>query len=84
MAVNPIVSSVDPITFEILSHRVYQIAKEMGSTLGARRRHGEHDADARLHGFPIFTQRRCFIRRRCHGLACRVCRFCRQANHRAL
>jgi N-methylhydantoinase B len=33
MAVNPIVSSVDPITFEILSHRVYQIAKEMGSTL---------------------------------------------------
>ena len=33
MAVNPIVSSVDPITFEILSHRVYQISKEMGSTL---------------------------------------------------
>ena len=33
MALNPIVSSVDPITFEILSHRVYQIAKEMGSTL---------------------------------------------------
>jgi N-methylhydantoinase B len=33
MGVNPIVSSVDPITFEILSHRVYQIAKEMGSTL---------------------------------------------------
>src|SRR5436190_18630641 len=33
MSVNPIVSSVDPITFEILSHRVYQIAKEMGSTL---------------------------------------------------
>jgi N-methylhydantoinase B/oxoprolinase/acetone carboxylase alpha subunit len=33
MAVNPIVTSVDPITFEILSHRVYQIAKEMGSTL---------------------------------------------------
>src|SRR5918995_6473459 len=33
MTVNPIVSKVDPITFEILSHRVYQIAKEMGSTL---------------------------------------------------
>jgi N-methylhydantoinase B len=33
MAVNPIVSNIDPITFEILSHRVYQIAKEMGSTL---------------------------------------------------
>ena len=33
MAVNPIVSSVDPITFEILSHRVYQISREMGSTL---------------------------------------------------
>jgi len=31
--VNPIVSSVDPITFEILSHRLYQIAKEMGATL---------------------------------------------------
>jgi N-methylhydantoinase B len=30
---NPIVTSVDPITFEILSHRVYQIAKEMGTTL---------------------------------------------------
>src|SRR5213593_1708239 len=33
MAVNPIVSSVDPITFEILSHRLYQIAKEMGTAL---------------------------------------------------
>ena len=33
MAVNPIVSSVDPITFEILSHRIYQISREMGSTL---------------------------------------------------
>ena len=33
MAFNPIVTSVDPITFEILSHRVYQIAKEMGATL---------------------------------------------------
>lgn len=26
-------ASVDPITFEILSHRLYQIAKEMGTTL---------------------------------------------------
>ena len=25
--------SVDPITFEILSHRLHQIAKEMGTTL---------------------------------------------------
>ena len=33
MVLNPIVTSVDPVTFEILSHRVYQIAKEMGSTL---------------------------------------------------
>jgi N-methylhydantoinase B len=33
MAVSPIVSKVDPITFEILSHRVYQISREMGSTL---------------------------------------------------
>ena len=33
MLSNPIVTSVDPITFEILSHRVYQIAKEMGTTL---------------------------------------------------
>src|ERR671913_348386 len=33
MTVNPIVSKVDPITFEILSHRLYQIAKEMGTTL---------------------------------------------------
>jgi N-methylhydantoinase B len=33
MAVSPIVRSIDPITFEILSHRVYQISKEMGSTL---------------------------------------------------
>jgi N-methylhydantoinase B len=30
---DPIVTSVDPITFEILSHRVYQIAREMGTTL---------------------------------------------------
>jgi N-methylhydantoinase B len=30
---NPLLTSVDPITFEILSHRVYQIAKEMGTTL---------------------------------------------------
>lgn len=27
------VKSVDPITFEILSHRLYQIAREMGTTL---------------------------------------------------
>src|SRR5678815_2112506 len=33
MPVNPIISSVDPITFEILSHRLYQIAKEMGTAL---------------------------------------------------
>jgi N-methylhydantoinase B len=33
MSVNPIISCVDPITFEILSHRLYQIAKEMGTTL---------------------------------------------------
>ena len=33
MLANPIISSVDPITFEILSHRLYQIAKEMGTTL---------------------------------------------------
>ena len=33
MLANPMISSVDPITFEILSHRLYQIAKEMGTTL---------------------------------------------------
>ena len=33
MSTDPIVTSVDLITFEILSHRVYQIAKEMGTTL---------------------------------------------------
>ena len=33
MEVRPIISSVDPITFEILSHRLYQIAKEMGTAL---------------------------------------------------
>jgi N-methylhydantoinase B len=33
MPANPIISSVDPITFEILSHRLYQIAKEMGTAL---------------------------------------------------
>ena len=33
MEVNPIINSVDPITFEILSHRLYQIAKEMGTAL---------------------------------------------------
>ncbi len=33
MAVHSIVSSVDPITFEILSHRLYQISKEMGTAL---------------------------------------------------
>ena len=33
MSSNTIVTSVDPITFEILSHRVYQIAREMGTTL---------------------------------------------------
>jgi N-methylhydantoinase B len=33
MSANPIISSVDPITFEILSHRLYQIAKEMGTAL---------------------------------------------------
>jgi N-methylhydantoinase B len=33
MEVKPIINSVDPITFEILSHRLYQIAKEMGTAL---------------------------------------------------
>jgi N-methylhydantoinase B len=33
MSVNPIISNVDPITFEILSHRLYQIAREMGTAL---------------------------------------------------
>ena len=33
MPANPIISSVDPITFEILSHRLYQIAREMGTAL---------------------------------------------------
>lgn len=33
MPFNPIISRVDPITFEILSHRLYQIAKEMGTAL---------------------------------------------------
>ena len=33
MTQNPIVTSVDPVTFEILSHRLYQIAKEMGTAL---------------------------------------------------
>ena len=30
---DPNVKGVDPITFEILSHRLYQITKEMGTTL---------------------------------------------------
>ena len=30
---NPVQRNVDPVTFEILSHRLYQIAREMGSTL---------------------------------------------------
>ena len=33
MELNPVVTSVDPVTFEILSHRLYQIAKEMGTAL---------------------------------------------------
>jgi N-methylhydantoinase B len=33
MSANPKISSVDPITFEILSHRLYQIAREMGTAL---------------------------------------------------
>ena len=33
MAFDSVVTSVDPVTFEILSHRVYQIAMEMGTTL---------------------------------------------------
>ena len=30
---NPVLRTVDPITFQILSHKLYQIAKEMGTTL---------------------------------------------------
>ncbi|MBM4262781.1 MAG: hydantoinase B/oxoprolinase family protein [Deltaproteobacteria bacterium] len=33
MEAKPLITSVDPITFEILSHRLYQIAKEMGTAL---------------------------------------------------
>ena len=30
---NKATTTIDPITFEILSHRLYEIAKEMGTTL---------------------------------------------------
>src|SRR5215472_8455581 len=33
MEINPVVTSVDPVTLEILSHRLYQIAREMGAAL---------------------------------------------------
>src|SRR5215469_11198029 len=33
MEINPVVTSVDSVTFEILSHRLYQIAREMGTAL---------------------------------------------------
>lgn len=46
-------SSVDPITFEILSHRLHQIAKEMGTTLervgGTVNTTQEHDYMASLY-----------------------------------
>ena len=52
MAVNPIVSSVDPITFEILSHRVYQISGRWVARW-TRRRHCDttqmHDYMASLY-----------------------------------
>jgi N-methylhydantoinase B len=33
MALNSVIKSVDPITFEILSHKLYQVTKQMGATL---------------------------------------------------
>ena len=32
-SVNPLVKGIDPVTFEILSHRLYQITREMGTAL---------------------------------------------------
>src|SRR5215813_1584888 len=48
MSANPISSSVDPITFEILSHRLYQIAKERGT---ARERGGGTVNTTQMHDY---------------------------------
>ena len=81
---DPIVTSVDPITFEILSHRVYQIAREMGTTLervgGTVNTTQMHDYMAALY----LANGDVLVRRRCDGLACGLRRSCGQADHRAL
>ena len=33
LTLQPATATVDPVTFEIISHRLYQITREMGATL---------------------------------------------------
>ena len=84
MEVTPIIHSVDPITFEILSHRLYQIAKEMGTALervgGTVNTTQMHDYMASLY----LANGDVLSAGRLHGLACRLRRLRGQADHRAL
>ena len=61
------IKSKNPITFEIISHRLHQIAKETGNNSGAGWRDGQHNPAARLHGSALSGQRRSPERRRHDG-----------------
>jgi hypothetical protein len=78
------VGTVDPVTFEILSHRLHQITREMGATLervgGTVNTTQMKDyMSARLPG-----ERGHPLGRRDDGPARRMCECRRQADHRAL
>ena len=81
MEVNPLITSVDPITFEILSHRLYQIAKEMGTALervgGTVNTTQMHDYMASLY----LANGDVLSAGRFDGLACGLRGICRQAHH---
>ena len=58
-----LIRSVDPVTFEILSHRLHQITREMAHRARTYRRNGQHHAAARLYDIPLPARRRNSLRR---------------------
>ena len=73
--------TVDPITFEILSHRLHQIAKETGVTL---ERVGGTVNTTQMHDYAAAVYRangEILVRRRNHRLACRLRRSRREKHH---
>ena len=78
------VHDVDPVTFEILSHRLQRIAKEMGATI---ERVGGTVNTTQMHDYMASLYRadgEILATGESMPWACRVCRVYGEVDHRAL